>query len=121
MYPRTNYEMTEADLQAILDACKPVPAMMIGGYAPSSPQENANRAWAGLGKKMGFDHMTVQPIPGQGTRFFSAVPSEPENVRAARLRREAEEARVAEITQLEGEIAERKARVLSLSKQHADK
>jgi hypothetical protein len=104
MYPRTNYEMAEADLQEILDACKPVPAMMIGGYAPASPQENANRAWQRLGEKMGFDHMTVQPLAGKDNRFFSAVPTEPEDVRAARLEREAEEKRVAEIARLEGEI-----------------
>lgn len=26
MYPRTHYEMTEADLEKILSACKPTPA-----------------------------------------------------------------------------------------------
>lgn len=104
MYPRTNYEMSEADLQEILDACKPVVAIMVGSYAPTSPQENANNAWRKLGEKMGFDHMTVQPIAGKGNRFFSAVPTEPDDVRAARLEREAEEKRVAEIARLEGEI-----------------
>lgn len=115
MFPRTNYEMSEADLSAILDACKPVPAMMIGGTLPSSPQENANRAWAALGKKMGFDHMTVQPIGGKGNRFFSAVPSENEVQRGERMAREAEAARVAEIAKLESEIAERQERLNSLS------
>ena len=56
MYPRTNYEMTEDDLKAILDACKPVPCMMVGSYTPSSPQENANRAWAVLGEKWVRSH-----------------------------------------------------------------
>ena len=73
MYPRVNYEMTEEDLKAILDACKPVPCMMIGAYAPASPQENANRAWSSLGKKMGFDPMTVQPIQGKGQRGGARV------------------------------------------------
>jgi hypothetical protein len=115
MYPRTNYEMTEADLQEILDACKPVPAMMIGGTLPSSPQENANNAWRRLGGKMGFDHMTVQPIGGKGNRFFSAVPTEPEEVRAERLEREAEEKRVAEIARLEAEIARMRAEIDGLN------
>ncbi len=119
MYPRTNYEMTEADLQAILDACKPVPAMMIGGTLPASPQENANSAWQRLGSKMGFDHMTVQPIAGKGNRFFSAVPSEPEEVRAQRLEREAEERRVAEIARLEAEIARLQSEVVGLNEARA--
>lgn len=51
MYPRTNYEMTEADLEAIMSACKPVRYMVIGGHEPSSPQENANRAWNGSVKR----------------------------------------------------------------------
>lgn len=114
MYPRTNYEMTEADLAAILDACKPVPYMVIGGIAPSSPQENANRAWAALGVKMGFDHMTVQPIAGKGTRFLSAVPSENETQRNERIAREAEAALAAKITALETEIADGQARLAEL-------
>jgi len=69
--PRQNFEMTQADLDTILDACKPVPYMVFGGVAPRSPQENANDAWRALGKRMGFDHMTVQPT-GQGDRLFSA-------------------------------------------------
>ncbi len=81
MYPRTNYEMTEADLETLLAAMKPAPCIMIGGYAPPSQQESANAAWKALGEKMGFDHMTVQPIAGKGSRFFSAVPSETEEAR----------------------------------------
>lgn len=115
MYPRTNYEMTEADLQEILDACKPVVAMMIGGTLPSSPQENANNAWRKLGEKMGFDHMTVQPIAGKGNRFFSAVPTEPEDVRAARLESEAEEKRLAEIERLEAKVVQIRSEIKALN------
>jgi hypothetical protein len=68
---RKEYEMTQAQLDAILNACKPVPYMVFGGMEPRSPQENANDAWAALGKEMGFDHMTVRPN-GKGDRFFSA-------------------------------------------------
>lgn len=79
MYPRVNYEMTEEDLKKLLEACRPTVVMKIGNYAPASPQENANRAWEALGKRMGFDSLTVQPIPGKGDRFFSAIPNETEN------------------------------------------
>jgi hypothetical protein len=71
---RKEYEMTEADLAEILEACKPVPYMVFGGRPPRSPQENANDAWQELGRRMGFDYMTVEPT-GKGDRFFSAVPN----------------------------------------------
>ena len=70
------YEMTEEDLNELLDACKPTRVMMIGSYIPPSPQENANRAWRRLGEKMGFDYLTVKPIAGKGQRFFSATKTE---------------------------------------------
>ncbi len=111
MYPRTNYEMTEDDLKVILDACKPTPHMMIGSYTPSTPQENANRAWQSLGEKMGFDHMTVKPINGKGQRFFSAVPRETKDQKEARLAKEAKEERQNEIDKLEGEISEKQKRL----------
>lgn len=114
MYPRTNYEMTEVDLAAILEACKPVAAIMIGGSFPSSQQENANNAWAALGRKMGFDPMTVQPRAGMGDRFFTAVPSETAEARDARLAREAADLRRSEIIRLTDEIAERRQRLAVL-------
>ncbi len=101
MYPRTNYEMTEADLDALLKACDPVPYMIVGGMEPSSPQENANRAWAALGAKMGFDSMSVEPISGKGMRFFTAVPTENEAQKVARLANEAAAKRAQDILDLE--------------------
>ncbi len=73
MNPRVNYEMTQKDLDEIMIACAPVPYMVVGGHEPSSPQENANRAWARLGDKMGFDSMSVKPS-SKGDRFFTAEP-----------------------------------------------
>ena len=60
---RKEYEMTTDDLATILDACKPVRCMMIGGIAPRTPQENANYAWENLARKMGFNWMSVEPSP----------------------------------------------------------
>ena len=76
MLPRTNYEMTDEDLNRLLDACKPTPVMMVGGVPAKSRQENANNAWELLGEKMGFEYMTVRLISGKGPQFFTAVPSE---------------------------------------------
>lgn len=115
MYPRTNYEMTQADMDRILNACKAVPYIVVGGHAPRSQQENANAAWAELGTRMGFDHMTVQPISGKGNRFFSAVPSENETQRKERQAREAEEKRQQEIVRLKAEIEERRQKLDELT------
>jgi len=70
---RREYEMTDTDLEQLLDAGKPVPCMKIGSYVPRSPQENANDAWERLGNKMGFDHMTVEPMASRGDKFFTAI------------------------------------------------
>lgn len=105
MYPRTEYEMTEDDLNVILAACKRTPVMMIGGSVGSSSQENANRAWATLGKKMGFKPMSVRPVTGKGDRFFTAIPAETPEQRAEREKREAAQARADHIQRLEQDIA----------------
>ena len=80
---RTNFEMTEDDLADLLKAMRPVPMIALQCGTPRSVQENANAAWAGLGKKMGFDPMTVQPT-GQGDRFFTAVAVPPEKIHVQR-------------------------------------
>jgi hypothetical protein len=108
-YPRTNYEMTQADLDRILDACKPTPVMFLSGGVPmgGSPQENANTAWATLGKQMGFEPMSIRPIQGKGMRFFTAIPSETEEARQEREKAVAEELRRNQITRLQDEILDR--------------
>lgn len=76
MSERVNYEMTAEDLATLLESMKPVPLIaMHCGPAPNR-QDMANAAWEKLGKKMGFDHMTVQPT-GRGDRFFSAIKTAP--------------------------------------------
>jgi len=97
--------MAEEDLSELLEACKSVPVIIIGGYTPSSPQENANRAWQSLGKKMGFESMTVQPIQGKGTRFFSAIPSETEAQTIERVKKECEEIKAKRIEKIKDQIA----------------
>ena len=107
-YPRVNYEMSEDELGELLESCKPTSCIMVGAYAPSSPQERANRAWQRLGEKYGFDHMTVRPIQGKGKRFFSAVPSETPLQREERLKREEAELKQRRIEDLKREIEVRK-------------
>ncbi len=71
---RQQYTMEQADLDTILKACEPVPMIMLQCGTPSSPQENANAAWASLGKKMGFQSATVEPI-GSDQLKFTAIPN----------------------------------------------
>jgi hypothetical protein len=71
---RKEFEMTEAQLNALLDAGKAVPYMVFGGRPPTSPRENVNNAWRALGKELGFVWDTAQPVPGKrfDFRFFTA-------------------------------------------------
>ena len=108
-YPRTNYEMTQADYDAIIEACQPVPMIMLNIGTPRSQQENANDAWKALGAKMGFEWDTVQP--GNSKFEFTAIPSEPTHERTERLKKEAEAKRQQEIKQLELEIKERQDKI----------
>ena len=71
---RCDYRMSQADFDGIMEAINnarrtPVIAMNIG--LPTSPQEAANHAWTALGKRLGFDGMTVRP--GRDGLSFSAV------------------------------------------------
>jgi hypothetical protein len=68
---RKKYELTTAQFDKLIEACRPVPAIMLQCGPLSSPQDNANRAWCALGDELGFDGMTVQPSE-KGQRFFTA-------------------------------------------------
>ena len=118
MNPRVNYEMSESQLKAILEACKPTPAMFLSGGESmfGTPQENANAAWAALGKEMGFDSMTVEPGNG-GMRFFSAVPSETPEQTAFRKAEKDKAERAARIQTLEKEIANKQDELTTLKEQ----
>lgn len=74
MDSRKRFTMTQADYDAILEACRPVPAIALQCGMPASPQENANAAWARLGEAMGFHWQTVLPVHGSPLAF-TAIPS----------------------------------------------
>ena len=69
---RKRFTMTQKQLEGILNACKPVPCMMIGDYVPRSPQENANAAWQSLAREMGFEWDSVRPVAGEPQTVFEA-------------------------------------------------
>lgn len=70
---RAYFEMTQADLEKLLSAMKPIPAIALNCGPIGSVQERANSAWAELGSRMGFAPMTVQPNnERRDPRFFTA-------------------------------------------------
>lgn len=69
---RKEFKMTDEQLKMIMNASKSVAYMVFGGREPSSPQENANAAWAILGEELGFKSMTVQPVSGKDNTYFTA-------------------------------------------------
>lgn len=71
----TEYTISQAQLNTLLDASKPTIAISgSDGYMGSSPQDNANVAWRRLGDEMGFDWKTVRPIAGSCDKHFTAEP-----------------------------------------------
>lgn len=89
MSARREFEMSERDLRAIVEASQPTIAIAVSGPngpvpVGGSPQENANAAWCALGRRMGFDGMTVEPVFGKAPRFFTAVPAPSVEVAPAR-------------------------------------
>ncbi len=72
MRERKEFKLSEEELQGLMDACRSEPMIALQCGMPRSPQENANAAWAVLGKKWGFDPMTVKPVPGKSNKHFTA-------------------------------------------------
>tara|TARA_R110000851_G_scaffold103662_1_gene220907 strand:+ start:47 stop:262 length:216 start_codon:yes stop_codon:yes gene_type:complete len=66
-----DFEMTQEQLDVLMDSMKAVPLIAINCGMTRSQQENGDAAWQRLGGEMGFKHMTVKPN-GKGDRFFSA-------------------------------------------------
>jgi predicted TIM-barrel fold metal-dependent hydrolase len=69
---RKEYELSDEQLNKLLEASRPVRYMVVGGLEPSSPRENANAEWKRLGEEMGFEYLTVKPVNGKGRKFFTA-------------------------------------------------
>ena len=69
---RKEFQMTPDELKKLLESCRPVPMIMLQCGTPSSPQENANRAWQSLAAKYGFDWESVRPVSGKDNHYFTA-------------------------------------------------
>lgn len=72
MTERREFQMTQADMGVLLDAMQPLPLIAVHCGPMRTCQQRANEAWTALGNKMGFDGMTVKPVPGKTGLFFTA-------------------------------------------------
>jgi hypothetical protein len=67
------FEMTQEQLDKLLDSMKIPPMIMLQCGEPPSQQQMANAAWEKLGEEMGFSPFSVRPS-SKGDRFFTAMP-----------------------------------------------
>ena len=69
------YEITQAELDSVLEASKPTPVMYLSGGQRmfDSPQANANRAWQKIAKRLNVELMTIRPSP-RGELWITAEP-----------------------------------------------
>jgi hypothetical protein len=79
---RQNYTMKQADYDGLIErisASRKTSGMFLSGGVPmSDPQQTANDAWCELGRRMGFDGMSVEA--GASKLQFSAIPATPEKI-----------------------------------------
>ncbi len=69
---RKEFKLTQTQFDVLRKAIRPVPYLALQCGEPASPQERANAAWATLGNEIGFDGMSVEPVQGKGSLFFTA-------------------------------------------------
>lgn len=71
---RKEFVLTAKQLQSLLDASKPTPAMWLSGGRPmfGTPQENANRAWKLLADELGFAWDSAEPVAGKDRSHITA-------------------------------------------------
>jgi hypothetical protein len=70
------YRMTDAELKNLLEACKPVPYLVIGGIEPRSPAENAFSAWRDIAVRLGYKVETIESAGTGDDHDFMAEPQE---------------------------------------------
>lgn len=71
---KQEYKLTQDDMTELLEASKPVVAIMLHiGGGPPTPQENVNAVWQKLGDKYGFVWHTATAST-KGGLFIMAEP-----------------------------------------------
>lgn len=70
---KQEYELTQEQLDRLIEASKPVPYLIFGGIALTNPQEYANIAWAEIAEYHKVQIYSITPSP-KGIKFFTATP-----------------------------------------------
>lgn len=71
---RVSFILTDEEMQAWKEACRPVPYLVIGGVEPRSPKDNANSFWKSLATKYNFVWDSVQADPNNSNpHYFTAI------------------------------------------------
>jgi hypothetical protein len=65
------YRLSEEQYDKLMEACKPVPYLVVGGYAPVSLQERANTAWQQVAADFKVKWDTIKPAGSDDHDFFA--------------------------------------------------
>jgi poly-gamma-glutamate capsule biosynthesis protein CapA/YwtB (metallophosphatase superfamily) len=68
--------MTDEEFNDLVEACKPVPYMVIGGIVPESPTDKAMRVWDSVAKRVGCVQSSIAPANTGDDHDFMAEPKE---------------------------------------------
>jgi len=68
------YTMTDSEYTELMEACKPVPYLIVGGRKPSSPRENAMHVWAKIAARVGCDCNSIAPANTGNNHDFMGEP-----------------------------------------------
>ena len=67
---KAEFKLTEEEINRFKNINRTY--MVVGGFEPQSPQEQANQIWKDLAQKHGFAWDSVEPSPGKGQEYFVA-------------------------------------------------
>lgn len=68
------YRMTDEELSQLMEASKPVPYMVIGGYEPKPPSYNAMMVWEKIAARVGCDVHSIDAASTGDNHDFTARP-----------------------------------------------
>ena len=68
------YELTEEEFKELMNAAKPVPYMIVGGRAPSSPYEMSKAIWYRVAQRVNCDVETIEGVDRNKPLIFRAEP-----------------------------------------------
>ena len=68
------YRLTDEELDALKEALKPVPCLIVGGIPPASPCDKAMAVWRNVASRVGCDVNSIAPANTGDEHDFLATP-----------------------------------------------